>query len=39
MNDIAGTDRQNDYGKTFVSLMGLGDTILTSRVMRVHISG
>ena len=35
---IAGMDRQSDYGKTCISFMGLADTILTSRVMRVRIS-
>ena len=33
------TDQQNNHGKTFISLMGIFDTILTSRVMGVHIPG
>ena len=33
------TDQQNNHGKTFISLMGIVDTILTSRVMGVHIPG
>ena len=35
----AGMDRQNGYGKTFISFMGLADAISISRVIRVHISG
>ena len=32
-------DQQNNHGKTFISHMGIVDTILTSRVMGVHIPG
>ena len=32
----AETGQQNDYGKTFISFVGIVDTILTSRVLLIQ---
>ena len=32
----AGTGQQNDYGKTFISFVGIVDTMLTSRVLSIQ---
>ena len=32
----AGTGQQNDYGKIFISFVGIVDTILTSRILSIQ---